>query len=143
MGTTQEYYILFWTNSGSNTPQNSSCMTTYFLSPKTIQIRQTKHVGHYCRSKDELISNILLWTLIGLGIGIEKESGKSMLSVWLDDVVSKSCPWSEILEKVAQSWRLVCWTCTILCFNKMFLAKHINWLNDFFSELAWLSRHLD
>ena len=29
---------------------------------KTIQIRRTRHAGHCWRSKDELISNVLLWT---------------------------------------------------------------------------------
>ena len=29
---------------------------------KTIQVRQTRHAGHCWRSKDELISDILLWT---------------------------------------------------------------------------------
>ena len=29
---------------------------------KTIQIRQTRHVGHCLRSKDELISDVLRWT---------------------------------------------------------------------------------
>ena len=29
---------------------------------KTIQVRQTRYTGHCWRSKDELISNILLWT---------------------------------------------------------------------------------
>ena len=29
---------------------------------KTIQVRQTRHVGHDWRHKDKLISNILLWT---------------------------------------------------------------------------------
>ena len=29
---------------------------------KTIQIRRTRHTGHYCRSRDELISDALLWT---------------------------------------------------------------------------------
>ena len=29
---------------------------------KTIKIRQTRHVGHCWKSKDELISDILLWT---------------------------------------------------------------------------------
>ena len=29
---------------------------------KTIQARRTRHAGHRCRSKDELISDILLWT---------------------------------------------------------------------------------
>ena len=28
---------------------------------KTIQVRRTKHAGHYWRSKDELISDVLLW----------------------------------------------------------------------------------
>ena len=29
---------------------------------KTIQVRRTRHVGHSWRSKDELISDVLLWT---------------------------------------------------------------------------------
>ena len=35
------------------------------LSPitKTIQVRQTRHAGHCWRSRDELISDVLLWTL--------------------------------------------------------------------------------
>ena len=35
-----------------------------YLSPisKTIQIRWTRHMGHCWRNKDELISDILLWT---------------------------------------------------------------------------------
>ena len=29
---------------------------------KTIQVRRTRHSGHYWRSMDELISDVLLWT---------------------------------------------------------------------------------
>ena len=29
---------------------------------KTIQVRRTRHAGHYWRSKDKLISDVLLWT---------------------------------------------------------------------------------
>ena len=29
---------------------------------KIIQVRRTRHAGHYWRSRDELISDILLWT---------------------------------------------------------------------------------
>ena len=29
---------------------------------KTIQARRTRHAGHFCRSRDELISDVLLWT---------------------------------------------------------------------------------
>ena len=29
---------------------------------KTIQFRRTRHAGHCCRSRDELINDVLLWT---------------------------------------------------------------------------------
>ena len=29
---------------------------------KIIQVRRTRHAGHYWRSRDELISDVLLWT---------------------------------------------------------------------------------
>ena len=29
---------------------------------KTIQVRRTRHAGHCCRSREELISDVLLWT---------------------------------------------------------------------------------
>ena len=29
---------------------------------KTIQVRRTRHAGHYWRNRDELISDVLLWT---------------------------------------------------------------------------------
>ena len=29
---------------------------------KSIQVRRTRHAGHYWRSRDELISDVLLWT---------------------------------------------------------------------------------
>ena len=30
---------------------------------RTIQVRRTRHAGHSWRSKDELVSDVLLWTL--------------------------------------------------------------------------------
>ena len=29
---------------------------------KTIQVRRNRYAGHWCRSRDELISDVLLWT---------------------------------------------------------------------------------
>ena len=29
---------------------------------KTIKIRRTRHVGHYLRSRDQLVSDVFLWT---------------------------------------------------------------------------------
>ena len=63
---------------------------------KAIQVRWTRYAGHCWRSKDKLISNVILWTptygyvSVGqkqwmIGMNKEKESGKSVLSAWLDD----------------------------------------------------------
>ena len=43
-------------------PQSTNYMSTCLPSRKTIQIRRTRHAGHCWRSKDELISDVLLWT---------------------------------------------------------------------------------
>ena len=51
----------YWTGPGGNTSQSSSCMATYTIM-KTIQIRWSRHAGHCWRSRDKLISDVLLWT---------------------------------------------------------------------------------
>ena len=45
-----------------NTPQDSNYTDTCPPITKTIQVRRTRHAGHCWRSKDELISDVLLWT---------------------------------------------------------------------------------
>ena len=44
-------------------PLNKKKQKTKPIITKTIQVRQTRHAGHYWRSRDELISYVLLWTL--------------------------------------------------------------------------------
>ena len=60
--TTQECCEQYWTGPGGNTAQSSSCTGTNHPIMKTIQIWRTRHTGHCWRSRDELISDILLWT---------------------------------------------------------------------------------
>ena len=48
-----------WTSPGGNTPQDTNCTATCLLSRK---LRRTRHAGHCWRSRDELISDVLLWT---------------------------------------------------------------------------------
>ena len=43
-----------------NTPQDTNCTATCLT--KTIQVRRTRHAGHCWRSRDELISDVLLLT---------------------------------------------------------------------------------
>ena len=58
-----------------NTQQNNKCRFMQRQHPtkhqlyshlppitKTIKVRRTRHTGHYWRSRDELISDVLLWT---------------------------------------------------------------------------------
>ena len=74
---------------------------------KNIEVRRTRREGHWWRSQDKLISDVLLWTptnghdsknlftyadtecswedLPGAMDDRERESGKSALSAWLDD----------------------------------------------------------
>ena len=67
---TQEICEQYWTSPGSNKPQNSSCTAII----KTIKVRQTRHAGHCWRSKDELISDIILWTPSHRGANVGRPS---------------------------------------------------------------------
>ena len=79
---------------------------------KTIQVRRTRHSGHCWRSKDELLSDILLWTpRYGqtkavrpartyiqqkqwvIGRSGERGSGISVLAAWHDDDDDQSPHW--------------------------------------------------
>ena len=49
--------------SWKQSPQNNGCKVTYPTPiSKTFQVRWIRHVGHYWRSKDKLINDILIWT---------------------------------------------------------------------------------
>ena len=56
---------------------------------KTIQVRRTRHAGHCWRSKDELISDVLLWTPT---YGRAKRGQPAYISyVRIRDVALKTC----------------------------------------------------
>ena len=46
----------------ATTPHETPTIRTPAPITKTIQVRRTRHAGHCWRSKDELISDVLLWT---------------------------------------------------------------------------------
>ena len=45
----------------ATTPHEIPTIRTLAPITKTIQVRRTRHAGHCWRSKDELISDVLLW----------------------------------------------------------------------------------
>ena len=44
-------------------PQKKQLYGHQTTTTKTIKIRRTRHVGYYLRSRDELVSDVLLWTI--------------------------------------------------------------------------------
>ena len=63
-GNSQECCEQSWTSPGGNTPQDTNCTATCLLSRKLFKLGRTRHAGHCWRSRDELISDVLLWTPI-------------------------------------------------------------------------------
>ena len=61
MGTTQECYMLFWTNPGSTTFQNSCCTATQLPSNKPSKQEEQDMLDTAGEEKNELVSNILQW----------------------------------------------------------------------------------
>ena len=58
----KEYCEQSWTSSGGNTLQDTQCTATCLLSRKLFKLDEPDMPGHCWRSRDELISDVLLWT---------------------------------------------------------------------------------
>ena len=59
------HFILKWVILNKSWQQHPTRHQLYGHQPpimKTIQVRRTRHAGHCWRSRDELISDVLLWT---------------------------------------------------------------------------------
>ena len=84
MGTTQECCMLFWTNPGSMTPTKQQLYGHSLLISQTTQVRWTKYTKRCWWSKDELISDILPWTLTHgcTNVGWPTKTSIHMSSVW-------------------------------------------------------------
>ena len=52
----------YWTSPEGNTPTRDQLYGHLPPITKTIQDRRTRHAGHSWRNRDELISDVLLWT---------------------------------------------------------------------------------
>ena len=59
---------------------------------KTIQVRRTRHAGHCWRSRDELISDVLLWTQIhGRAKADDQHEHTFSNYLRIRDIVLKTC----------------------------------------------------
>ena len=82
---TQQCYVLFWTNSGISTQQNSNLRAAY-LTSQTLQVKWTRHWGgSHWRSREELMSDILLH-IYAHGLA-DMQRISFMNNVWTLDVI--------------------------------------------------------
>ena len=70
---------------------------------KTIPLRQARHVGHCWRGKEELISDVLLWTS-SHGLASVGRAARNCLSQLCEDV---GCSWEDLLGAMydRDGWR--------------------------------------
>ena len=68
---------------------------------KTIQVRRTRHAGHCWRSKDELVSDILLWTPAH-GRTKAGRPARTYIQQLCADVALKTCRKQWTIEKGGQ-----------------------------------------
>ena len=67
---------------------------------KTIQVRRARHAGHCWRSKDELVSDVLLWTpTYG-----QAKAGRPARTVRTQDVTQKTCWRRWTIGKSGERW---------------------------------------
>ena len=97
-----------WTGPGSNTPQGHLPPIT-----KTIQAWRTRHAGHCWRSKDEIVSDVLLWT---------PAYGQSKAGRPARTFIQKLCEVDRTIQQVHFSRRWLLWrrlefyVCTIVVY---------------------------
>ena len=97
------YTRMLWAILNKSWKQHSTKQQLYgYLPPisKIIQIRWTRHERHYWRSKDELISDVLLWTSSHgrASVGHKLELIYNT-SVWKQNVVKRTCLKQWMIEK--------------------------------------------
>ena len=80
---TQECCEQSWTSPGGNTPTRHQTVRP--------PVRRTRHVGHCWRSRDELISDVLLWTPTHGRAKAERPARTYIQHVRIRDVVQKTC----------------------------------------------------
>ena len=81
-----------WTSPEGSTPESSSCRAIYYPSRKlSIQVRRTRHAGHYWGSRDNLISDVLPWAPVDEQKQDDQPESTYNSSVPIRDVAPKTC----------------------------------------------------
>ena len=138
MENTQGWYMLFWTNPGNNTPQNS-CTSHHKNNPSW-----TKPAGDCCRSKDELVSDVFLWNPTHGRISVGWLAKTCISSVRTLDVVWRT-NWKQRMIGTdgvresgksmldAHTCRATMYVCSLMCvyYNMKRIAKKVREVGRF------------
>ena len=93
----------YWTSPGSNTPQGAQLYGHLPPITKTIQARRTRHAGHCWRSKDEIVSDVLLWTP-AYGQSKARRPARTFIQQLCDDTGCYSEDLPEVMND-KETWR--------------------------------------
>ena len=92
---------MLWATSNKSWRQHPTKQQLYSHPPpimKTIKVQWTRHVGHCWKSKDKLISNILLWT----------PSHRRAKAGWPARIyIQQLCDKKDIALKTSQEWWMI------------------------------------
>ena len=113
-------------------PTKRQSYSHLLLIMKTIQVRQTTHAGHCWRSKDELISEVLLWT---------PSHGWVKLNDQLEPIYNSSVPIQDVAWRTSQEWWMIKMSGKRGSGKSMLTAQHDNdgWFYNM-SNLVGLSK---
>ena len=71
---------------------------------KTIQVRQTRLAGHCWRSKDKLVSDVLLWTPTYGQAKAGRPARTYSRMTQTQDVTQKTCRWRWMIGRSGEGW---------------------------------------
>ena len=110
---------------------------------KTIQVRQARHAGHCWRSKDELVSDVLLWTPT-YGQAKAGRPARTYIRQLCEDtgcnpgdlpeVMNDREKWRKMVRDIRAGGTTWWWLLTLIIPNRM-LSKLQNWSLD----IRWFS----
>ena len=137
---------MLWAKSNKSKKQHPIKQQLYSHLPpisKTIQIRQTRHVRHCWRSKDELISEVLQRTTLHGCKSVGRPAWNYLQQLCTDtrcsledllEVIDDKDGWQERVREICANSMTWWWWYYIICFTIFF-----SWKMGFIVCLVWIT----
>ena len=113
---------------------------------KTIQVRRTRHAGHCWRSRDELISDVFLWTPTYGGAKVGRPARTYIQQLCEDtgcspedlpEAMNDGEKWRESVRDIRASGTTWCWLLLLVILFFYLLFVNINLLGQYLSLMLF------